>query len=1282
MLQLFWTYCFRHADSWSALAQHAEHLHTRLFFPSASHRTKCPEVPTRLQRLFLDICLVKLVKHAVTRQIIPVLQSAVENLTATLPRSTGSSLGSLGSALMSTLSSFSGLLPEPVAIERAIQAIASYMHYLGSANSDNGPKIDYPYALPEQAQWSTQDRATVNAGSEHSGVCAKVAKLLVLLDKHLSSSSSLSGLQEDKQAHAQLFVFILDALPALFHTDMLAIVVKWAASDSRAVGPGALSALLRILDTHSEEEDLCTMGHADILQHLSRSHGNTDALLTSLCAILHRRSPSPVDTISVVAVHVLSFSPSTRMLALSCLRLIRSFIPPDTADPALAQMYDELPSLLQLSDSELIDDAVFARAFLGAPTVAAMIKPSIYRALLALSSRLTKCKSVSIEEGPAEEQHNVQPSAVLQWQAYASFFLSNGAFASSSHGSRQSAFSSPSDIFSIVFVPFIQHPVHCIRQACLSALHSMNPEFVDAFIATAWHPLARPLSAAYTKGRFRFTRKNSAIVLKRSDLLKADLTHALHNAIVDRLLVDSHAHGTARLTTIRQYIVELFYFLIEVDRDNAIPQLRYWACRTAAAFVRRLRGCPQLMPLLWPARLHRDIWTAMHGWWQQGREGGGAKKLSLDSHQRGTPGETDKRQQQGQNGHAGYSTRSSSTDSLATSLAAVTLQSSSSLSFGSSTLDFQPDVTEALHEGLLSLLFHLPLVDYERVLSWLDSLLLAGCSKRDADFVDAVCSMLANPDTRPSLIDRLFARIYSGSDSSLAYAHAVFMAVDRAAVDLPLASLVVMALYFDKELLTDTLLGSEGSREGRRGGVELSHALAANVDTETSIQVILEGCARLSDASLLAPWIANVVFIPSSYSATGLADDSNGLLLSSLFDRTVRANAHFTHAMSRAWQQFCLWPHHIPIILSFLLSKCTSSTGDSSSSCSMFILESLAIVDPSGTVGSLIGLTQQHDRRGDAKTALCWLDRLQSHYAIALGPLEADRIAHARYVYLDDCYLDEYHGSNADVALEWALSSSSDRSVRSRSWHAYRSIRCFTAEHLRLILDSVAMHASQEDECFETFAAMIDAGLMDSRLLQCTHPRVLVALIRRGFFRDCIHSMPASSFESPDVVIAALDKLDSAEHIVRIFLHCMPAIASAIISRTQTGILKGFADCLARLLPSPTDLCDPLAELAALLPRLPEYGPEDSAAMLSRVLCCLVAGEEQDAVIEAAGRRCNARFGGPFLVHYLSNVQATDSCDVQLLEAVVMRMLDERQPAAVDAILQHMLLGMSRRINC
>lgn len=1276
MLQLFWTYCFRHADSWSALAQYAEHLHARLFFPSASHRAKYPEVSSHLQRLFLDICLTKLVKHAVTRQIIPVLQSAVESLTATAPRSTGSSLGSLGSALMSTLSSFSGLLPEPVAIERAIQAIASYMCYLGSVNPDAVLKIDYPYTLPEQVQWSKDSRIMVNASSEHSGVCTKVAKLILILDKHLSSSSS----QEDKQAHVQLFVLMLDALPTLFHIDMLAIVVKWAASDSRAIGPCALAALLRILDAHSEDENLCAMGHANMLQHLNKPHGNIDALLTSLCAILRRRSPSPVDTISVVAVHVLSFSPSTRMLALGCLRLIRSFIPPDTTDLAFAQMYDELPSLLQLSDSELADDVVLAHAFLGAPTVAAMVKPTIYKALLALSSRLTKCKSVSIDEEPSDEQYNVQPSAVLQWQSYASFFLSNGAFASASNGNRQSAFSSPSDIFSAIFLPFIQHPVHCIRQACLSALRSMHPSFVGAFILNAWQPLIRPLSAAYTNGHFRFTRKNNAVVLRRSDLLKVDLTHALHNATSDRLLVDLHGqpHSTA-LTAIQQYIVELFYFLIEVDRDNAIPQLRYWACRTAAAFVRRLRVSPQIMGLLWPARLHHDIWTAMHGWWQQGRAG--APKSTLDFHQRGLPKEVDKRQQQRQSGH---STHSSSADSLATSLATVTLQSSSSLSFGSSNVDFQLDTTEALHEGLLSLLFQLPIVDHERVFSWLDSLLLAGCNKSDADFVEAVCSMLAHPDTRSSLIDRLFARIYSGNDNSLAYAHAIFVAADRGVADLPLASLVVMALHFDKEeLLTAMLLSLEDSHGKER--IALSHALAMNIDTETSIQVVQEGCARLPDASLLlAPWIANIVLIPSCPATTGLAEyskDTSSRLLNSLFDHTVCLHARFTHAMCRAWQQFCLWRHHIPIILSFLLSKGTSSTSDNASSAK-FVLESLAIVDPVSTIRSLISLTQQHDHRDYARTALCWFDLLQSHYDIALQPLEADRIAHARYVYFSDRYFDDYHGNNADIALEWALGSSTDRTVRSRSWHSYRNIKRFTVEHLRLILDSVAVNPSQDDdECFETFAAMIDAGLMDSRLLQCKHPRVLVALIRHGFFHEHIHSLSASFSECTDVVVAILDKLDSTEHFIRIFLHSMPAIASAIVSRNRACILQSFADCLARLLPSPTDLCDPLTELAALLPRLAEYGPEDSAAMLSRVLCSLVGGH--DAVIEAIGKGCNARFGGPFLVHYLSNVQfaATSSCDVQLLESIIMRMIDERQPEAVDALLQHILLHTPLGVN-
>ena len=84
--------------------------------------------------------------------------------------------------------------------------------------------------------------------------------------------------------------------------------------------------------------------------------------------LLRHQSFSPIDTVTVLSVHVLSFNTTVSHLAIECLELVRSFISSDSQDRALAQLYSELPNVSPKIQS-----------FLNAPTIAAMIKPSVFR---------------------------------------------------------------------------------------------------------------------------------------------------------------------------------------------------------------------------------------------------------------------------------------------------------------------------------------------------------------------------------------------------------------------------------------------------------------------------------------------------------------------------------------------------------------------------------------------------------------------------------------------------------------------------------------------------------------------------------------------------------------------------------------------------------------------------------------------------------------------------------------------------------------------------------------
>ena len=327
------------------------------------------------------------------------------------------------------------------------------------------------------------------------------------------------------------------------------------------------------------------------------------------------------------------------------------------------QLYHEIPNVSPKIQS-----------FLNAPTIAAMIKPSIFRFMQELGVRFERARDGMEEVGPRD----INTTLINQWQRYAAFFCCNGALTVTS-GLRPT-FSTPMDVINLVYKPYITHHSGRIRGAAIDALLDLHPTFVEPFLREVWAPLTESVCADFINPRFKFLRKNGITVMRKGDLLKVDLTHTLHNILL--------AHLPTSVGLIIKYIVELWYFCIEIDRDNQLPQLRYWACKTLAAFVDRIRVCWESGLL--PARLHVDVWMTIYGW-SKGASGSDGGNLIKN-----------------------ITTRSTSADSLARS----TLMTQSSLSFAS----VHQEQTQALNDSLLSLSYRLPVKDFVQLFEWLDTL--------------------------------------------------------------------------------------------------------------------------------------------------------------------------------------------------------------------------------------------------------------------------------------------------------------------------------------------------------------------------------------------------------------------------------------------------------------------------------------------------------------------------------------------------------------------------------
>ena len=1088
--QLWWVYCFKHAESWSSLGQHAERLHEKLLFPSKKH----PEVPGLLQLHWMWISLAKLGKQAIQKQLLPVLNSCIGSLTAQMPRSTGSSLGSIGSAILSSLS-FQNIIPEPVAHERVLQAITAYILYL------HNQIPEFPTVFSEVAIPSTPIHK-LNNEPEHVSICKQIYNLLIILD----------------QSHP-IVDRIVNSMPALFSLDVLPLMIRWIEAGQKR----SLEALQRVIRLN--QDNLNAQIHAQLLLALSKHPDHPNMLLASLKTLLHHASFSPIDTIALVSVYVLSVYEEIRQLGLECLQLLRSFIAPDTKDLAQAQMFHELPNL---------DGSV--EAFSSAPTVAAMLKPHLNRHMRQLSVFIEKFKFENDDNSNAE-------SWLKQWQRYAAFFNHNGGFTE-----RRLR-----DVFEMTFIPYINHPVQRIRQASLQALGSLNPAFVEALITDIWAPLARPLSADLTNPKFRFTRKAGQAHLRRQDWLKCDLTQALCMAI-------SAGPFTSCVHLVRKFLIELTYFCMQVDAGMLFPRLRYWACRCMSSYLRQIRGSWD--PSFWPPRLHQDVWKAVWQWQCTLVHPGtllertaSTKDLSLLT----------------------SSTSNNHPPSLPRSLSADNLMKTERSMGSSLPSQCNPELEVAYGELMLELSFNLPARERtDALFEWLDTL-------QPTSLCTAICSLFHLPDNQPILLPIALERAYTLDRSGVSYARSLFEVVNREISHIPVEHLVVMSLLHNSDapelgemmlprdfrsgskvesLLEPITMPDKSPRVHARSlslftsaskislnleardaqlsfvsqkdeallmSIRLSNCVSLFPFTEL---VILTACARLPDIELLTPWIGNLIF-----------EHQLKTVLGELVAKAPPATHH------RLWQQFCLWPHLLKGLVEFLLENVSSPEW----------VHAMALVEPEMIAETLLSFCHPQDLRNATK-ALEWMSQLN----LKPSRKQESLFKQARYA----LGLTQDWPRSPMTALEWALADSLEPGIRARSWLAYRHIRRFSNADLLSILEK----DSWDETCL---CEMIETGCFDDRLLAIKRPAIVASLIRVGKISPSLH------LEHPLVVSALMEEVGL--DVIKFAPLFLPILLPRIFSDRSLG--EHFARWI-RTNHHSDDPCDSLLELSALVTRL------------------------------------------------------------------------------------------------
>ena len=698
------------------------------------------------------------------------------------------------------------------------------------------------------------------------------------------------------------------------------------------------------------------------------------------------------------------------------------------------------------------------------------------------------------------------------------------------------------DVINLVFKPYITHHSGRIRGAAIDALLDLNPVSVEPFLREIWAPLTGPVCSDFINPRFKFIRKNGITVMRKGDLLKVDLTHTLHNLIL--------AHLPTSVGLIIKYIVELWYFCIEVDRDNQLPQLRYWACKTLAAFVDRIRVCWESGLL--PARLHTDVWMTIYGWTKgaTGSDGGNLIKNTI--------------------------IRSASADSLARG----TLMTQSSLSFAS----VHQEQAQALNDSLLALSYRLPVKDFVQLFEWLDTL--------TGTLTEAICNLFYNKSIQEPLLQMVTERAY-GERNPLGYAKALFEAVYRGVLMMDFSVLIVLALHHN-----DTHLTSMLTQRAFTSPTHLSMILADEESIQVSEQVVLEGCRRLNHIGLLFPWVSNLVIVED---------------LTALLHALLARSMTMCFEVSRVWQQWCLWRHHLPEILCFLLNE-TNKTE---------FIEAMALVEPQLITSHLVPLTQ-YKYWNVADKALKWFDTLICIHKPTLTNEEVDAIEYTRYVIHDNDF-----PQNASVALDWALESSVP-SVRSKSWLAYRSIHDYNIEELTKIIDRFE---EAEDEMIQTMAQMIDSGLFDPRLLELKqHPLILATMIRKDRIDPVIH------LEHPEVIFALLEKIHDVQ--TNIIPYMMISLPELLRSPTKCKIFSQWITRNYQVASMDDSLGDPIIELASLIPRLSFL--QDLPATLSIVL--LEIGNPETVISYLL--HSDLSFQAKFLQHFLPNLKAPFSSEL------------------------------------
>jgi hypothetical protein len=425
-----------------------------------------------------------------------------------------------------------------------------------------------------------------------------------------------------------------------------------------------------------------------------------------------------------------------------------------------------------------------------------------------------------------------------------------------------------------------------VCNALCDAATALDSKYLAEFFEVL-EPYISMVSEDYRNVRYQVLRKN-----KRQDALKIDLTRLISR--VSAKLGKYPDPNFAPHQSVKRYIIEVYYFVSEIDAEESLPGLRY----QLAELVRNYHNAVlTLYPRyeFFPFKLQTELFLSLRKWFDEQRLG----------------------------------TMSGITKESHTNESGSSVNSSSMLTFKVLSQDVEKMYAECLASlchGLCS-----PLPDYRnesvpgsQVLRWVDSLVY--CEGWGPSFIK--CAVRNLLTTNRTILEKVIQKIFQ-VDVVLKYpilSDAYFMAVCEALlggkIDLPTFSIVALLAFKNihgsaaAKIMADKVaqvwLNTES--EEQAGIIESLPTstlcmLAPQVVSELVLRVEslvnsnLEGAIK----TLLCSWIQNISIIPSDRLSTTL---QNLVLLTLRYHQKESLKDSFV-----LWDAILLWRHHISNIV-------------------------------------------------------------------------------------------------------------------------------------------------------------------------------------------------------------------------------------------------------------------------------------------------------------------------------------------------------------------------------